>query len=302
MNVRATLTKLRDLYRLVDELPIDASDRSVLRALLSKEITRGERRWARILAKLAREAEEEGKATGPNSEAEHTVVDADKAEDGDSDPRPVDGTLRGGPDLSPGSSQSADGSTAVEPESKRKGHGRNGAGAYASAKHVFHALLNGVIGAVCEACGIGRISPYREKLIVCIKGQPLFDAEVHHFEQGRCRLCGAIVRAEGSETVTEGLGSSYINYDWSACAMLLVMHYFAGLPFKRLEALHGGWGVPMPDANQWFLAKESADLLFPLYKALEKYGIQKATTLRIDDTGSMGYRAPATDPSGDHRA
>jgi hypothetical protein len=115
----------------------------------------------------------------------------------------------------------------------------------------------------------------------------LFGAEVHHFEQARCRLCGAIVRADPTDVILDGLGSSYITYDWSACAMLVVMHYFGGLPFKRMESLHAGWGIPMPDANQWALADESADLLFPLYKALEKHGVKNACTLRIDDTGSM---------------
>ena len=69
--------------------------------------------------------------------------------------------------------------------------------------------------------------------------------------------------------------------------MLIVMHYFAGGPFKRLEALHQGWGVPMPDANQWRIVDECDDLLAPLYRALEKHAIQNATTLRYDDTGSM---------------
>ena len=157
-----------------------------------------------------------------------------------------------------------------------------------STKHVFHALLAGVIGAICDACGVGRMSRYREKLIVVIKGQPLFEAAIHHFEQARCKLCGAIVRAEGeAASVAAGLGSSYITYDWSACAILLVMHYFAGLPYKRIESLHAGWGIPMPDANQWMLANATADLLFPLYKAHERHGIQNALALRIDDTGSM---------------
>ena len=139
---------------------------------------------------------------------------------------------------------------------------------------------------MCEACGIGRVSRYREKRIVVIKGQPLFGAETHHFEQGRCKLCGAILRAPGTRGVSDGLGSGYITYDWSACAMLLVMHYFAGMPFKRLEALQASWGIPMPDANQWHLADVSEDLLRPLYKALERYGIQNALALRVDDTGS----------------
>jgi hypothetical protein len=69
--------------------------------------------------------------------------------------------------------------------------------------------------------------------------------------------------------------------------MLITMHYFGGAPFKRLELLHKGWGVPMADANQWYIVEQSDDLLFSLYKALERFGIQNANNLRIDDTGSM---------------
>jgi hypothetical protein len=69
--------------------------------------------------------------------------------------------------------------------------------------------------------------------------------------------------------------------------MLMVMHYFGGAPFKRIESLHEGWGVPMPDANQWQVVSAGDDLLLPLYKALEQHAIQKATNFRIDDTGSM---------------
>jgi transposase len=130
------------------------------------------------------------------------------------------------------------------------------------------------------------MSPYREKVIIRIVGQSLFGAEVHHFEQVRCRMCGNLITAPGSAEVLEGIGSSYITYHWSACAMLLVMHYFAGAPFKRLEMLHNGWGVPMPDANQWKIADECTELLDPLLTALEQYGIRNAVNLRIDDTGS----------------
>ena len=69
--------------------------------------------------------------------------------------------------------------------------------------------------------------------------------------------------------------------------MLMVLHYFSGLPFKRIESLHEGWGIPMPDANQWQLADQSDDHLLPLFRALEQHAVQKATNFRIDDTGSM---------------
>ena len=289
-----TLTELRNLIRRIDRRALDADHWSVVRALVFKELARAERRQAKMLAKLANEAEaqeSEAEVTGPIIDAEDTVADAEEGEDSRVDPRETEDedAARGG--SSPGSSQSREGRASADPKTnpkpKRKGHGRNGAGAYINAKHRFHVLLEGIIGALCEACGVGRMSRYRNKLIVVVKGQPLFNAEIHHFQQARCRLCGAIIRADGMAAVTGGLGSSYITYDWSACAMLLVMHYFAGLPFKRMEFLQAGWGIPMPDANQWNLVDASADLLFPLYKALERYGVRSAIALRIDDTGSM---------------
>ena len=78
-----------------------------------------------------------------------------------------------------------------------------------------------------------------------------------------------------------------MRYDWSAAGMLIIMHYFGGAPFKRLESLHQGWGVPMPDANQWELVNAGDDLLLPVYRALERHAIEKSTNFRIDDTGSM---------------
>lgn len=169
---------------------------------------------------------------------------------------------------------------------KAKGHGRQGASAFVNAKHVIHALAAGLLGALCAACGLGRLTRYREKVVIRVIGQPLFAAAIHHLEQARCRVCGRTVRAE-APGVLDGIGSSYTVYDWSACAMLVVMHYFAAAPFKRLESLHAGWGIPLADANLWRVVDETDDLLLPLYRALELHGIQNATTLRIDDTGSM---------------
>jgi hypothetical protein len=115
----------------------------------------------------------------------------------------------------------------------------------------------------------------------------MFGAELHHLEQVRCRGCGYIVRAQGPDYIDHGLGIDYVRYDWSACAMPMVVHYFGGAPFKRIESLHEGWGVPMPDANQWELVRAGDDLLLPLYRAMEQHAIQKSTNFRIDDTGAM---------------
>ncbi|MGQ0505921.1 MAG: IS66 family transposase, partial [Myxococcaceae bacterium] len=183
--------------------------------------------------------------------------------------------------------ETAAGAAAPDPKKKAKGHGRKGASAFVNAKHLFHTLAAGLVGALCSVCGLGRLTRYREKVVIRVVGQPLFAAECHHLEQARCRVCGRVVRAEAPTDILEGIGSSYTVYDWSACAMLIVMHYFAAAPFKRLESLHAGWGIPLADANLWHVVDQTDDLLLPLYRALELHGIQSATTLRIDDTGSM---------------
>jgi hypothetical protein len=284
-QIDITLDELRRLHHRIMHHELEAGDWAICGALVSKLITRAELQHLRMLAKL--KAAEEAKAQGPGN-----------GDDASSDS--TEGSNANAPDKSDSDESSSNVSTEAEEKAdgpdhiqkpgsnkKNKGHGRNGASSYTNAKDMFHTLTEGVIGEVCEACQGGPIFDYREKIIVRIVGQPLFCAERHHYEQGRCRICGNIIRSTGPESVFEGIGTSYIIYDYSACAILITMHYFGGAPFKRLELLHKGWGVPMPDANQWYIVEKSDDLLFPLYKALERFGIHNAVNLRIDDTGSM---------------
>jgi transposase len=256
----------------LDRRQLDPGDWGIVGGLVESRIARTEAQLARLQAKL--DQHRTGEAA-PSGTAAHDASSASEA----------------APSASDESSKTADNETdddETDDDEPPKGHGRNGAAAFTSAKEHLHALGLGLLGALCAACGIGRMSPYRDKVIIRVVGQSIFGAERHRFQQARCRLCGAILRADGStELVLDGIGTSYVTYHWSACAMLIIMHYFAGAPFKRLEALHRGWGIPMPDANQWQLVDHCDDLLAPLYKALERYGIQHATSLLIDDTGSL---------------
>ena len=275
-RIDITLEGLQNLRARVDRRQLAAEDWAVVGALVSALIARTEARQDRLRTKAAQQAAQEGVEQTASGEADGigTSPDAQDTADAEEPSEPAN----------PGESIPTD-STKPEPP---KGHGRNGADAFVNAPKHVHSLDAGVVGAFCAACGVGRVSPYRDQVIIRVVGQAIFAAQRHHFEQGRCRLCGAIITAEGRELVVQGgIGTSYVTYDWSACAMLIVMHYFAGEPFKRLEALHQGWGVPMPDANQWRLVDECDDLLAPLYRALERHAIQNATTLGFDDTGSM---------------
>ncbi len=282
-----TLEGLRELRRRVEQRQPNDEDWPLLRALVSKQIARAEGRQERMLAKITAAAASTaaGEEVGPVMDAECSVSD------GESNGAPSSDANSRGCGAEP---LCSDGATAAQEDGRAEkadpkkvhGHGRNGASAYTNAKHVFH-TLPGIVGTLCTACRLSNMTRYREKIIIRINGQPLFGAEAHHYEQSRCRNCGRVVRAQGPAGVLEGIGTDYIRYDWSACAMLIVMHYFGGAPFKRLESLHGGWGIPLPDANQWDVVTASDDLLLPLYRALERHAIQKATNFRIDDTGSM---------------
>lgn len=279
-----TLEGLRQLRHRVDEQQLDPDDWALVGALVSKQIARAERMQERMLAKLSAEAavaaaEEggqvpDGSVEGGEPMGTTSSSGANATSSGEAESAAVEGDSGGG---------EAEGAAPKQP----KGHGRNGADSYTKAKHFFYALAAGVIGAACEVCGLGKMYRYREKVVIRIVGQPLFGAEAHHYEQARCRNCGHVVRADGPADIQQGLGSEYVRYDWSACGMLMVMHYFGGAPFKRLESLHQGWGVPMPDANQWEVVNAGDNLLLPLYRALERHAIQQATNFRIDDTGSM---------------
>jgi hypothetical protein len=285
-TINVTLNGLVELRERVDRRRLQGEDWVIVGALVSKLIARTEARQERLRAK----------ANQQDAEQQSGSQDATKGAVGStSQDRPTDESAKSTPAGAPQQAErgaadaeaSAITGEAGHDEPRRKGHGRNGADAFTGAERVVHALAAGIIGSLCTACGLGPISRYRDKIIIRVIGQSIFGATRHHFEQGRCKLCGAIITASGTQLVLQGVGTGYITYAWSACAMLIVMHYFAGLPFKRLEALHEGWGVPMPDANQWRVVDESDDLLAPLYKALEKHGTKNATGLLIDDTGSM---------------
>jgi len=289
-RLEVTLDRLRQVLDRAKRGQIEPGDYALIVALLSNEVTRAEesdeRRRKRVMAKIAAAAavaeDTNGHRTCPDGGASTSSSGAGTSATSNSSSSDANARSGDAPETSTQGNGKTDGGN-----SKAKGHGRNGANAYRQAQHFSHLLAPGVIGAQCEACRLANMSRYREKITIRIVGQPLFSAEGHHYEQGRCRNCGHIVRAEGPDDVNEGLGTDYIRYDWSACAMLMVMHYFGGAPFKRMESLHEGWGVPMPDANQWEVVSAGDDLLLPLYRALEQHAIQKATNFRIDDTGAM---------------
>jgi transposase len=300
--IDVTLEGLYQLRERIDRRQLEGDDWVVVGALVSSRIARTEARVKRLKAKAEKQAAQV-RAKAEHKAAQERAEDNEPKSANDDEDLPDAEATAGAGELGAAASPGEPAPSGREPEghpgqgeparpdgpaAPKKGHGRNGADAFVNATTHVHTLAAGIIGAICALCGVGRVSRYRDKVIIRVVGQPNFAAERHQFEQGRCRLCAAIVTAKGSEHIVQGgVGTSYITYDWSACAMLAVLHYFAGAPFKRVEALHQGWGVPLPDANQWRMVDEADDRLIPLYRALEKHAVQHALTLRYDDTGAM---------------
>src|SRR3984893_2666304 len=260
-KIDGTLGGLLQLHHRVEHQSLEPSDYAIVDVLIENLINREEGNLARMAAKAAAEAQAAiAQATEPSTP----------------------------PIASP--EPSADPNTqtaqAAQETLKARGHGRNGAVSFTNAKKIYCSLPPNTIGNLCPDCTHARLKPYRPKRIIHVIGQPLFMAEIYEGEQARCPGCGKILSANLPAESQEGIGKHVI-YDWSACAMLLVLHYTGGMPFKRLELLHQSWGIPFSDANQWEVTSQAIEYLMPLVKALENHGIDQVQSFTIDDTSTM---------------
>lgn len=243
--------------------------------LVSNLINREQGKIERMIAKLAAEEAQKGESAATDdtdaiADEQTSMSESDKADEQDT----------------PDSTGAVNPTNAGTDPKPKKGHGRNGAVAYTKAKDFCYKLAMGIVGSICLACNSGRMRNYRPKVVIRVVGQPIFSAEIHEAEQARCKVCGKVITAQLPANIEDGLGKAVI-YHWSACAMLTVLHYTGGVPFKRMEMLHESWGIPFADSNQWEIVDQSMVLLSPLLRAIEQHGIQKVMNLRIDDTGSM---------------
>ncbi len=161
-----------------------------------------------------------------------------------------------------------------------KGHGRNGADAYAGAKRVSvpHEMLKP--GDPCPEKGCeGKL--YRlpkPRVLVCVKGHMPLQATVYEREALRCALCGKVFVA--------GLPDGIHNckkYDPTATAMVGLLKYGTGMPFNRLDHLQKNLGVPLPAATQWEVVRDGAKDLMSVYEELVRQAAQ-GEVLQNDDT------------------
>jgi len=155
------------------------------------------------------------------------------------------------------------------------GHGRNGKNSYLNSDHFQHQFEPNAVNEECPCCHKKTLKKYHSRIILRIEGTPMFQAEQHLTEQMRCAECQPIC-------IPKGFGKSTVT-SYSAAALLAVLHYSKAIPFKRLETLQQGWGIPFPDSTQDEIMRDAADCLSSLDKALEEHAIKKATDVLADD-------------------
>jgi transposase len=158
------------------------------------------------------------------------------------------------------------------------GHGRNGAAAFTGANQVAvaHATLHS--GDQCPECRQGKV--YRQKepaTLVRFVGHAPLEATVFEMERLRCNACGEVFTADEPDAAGPA------KYDETAVAMIALLKYGTGVPFKRLERLQGQLGMPLPATTQWELMETAAKPFRPVLEELIRQAAQ-GSVMHNDDT------------------
>jgi transposase len=204
----------------------------------------------------------------------------------------LEGSGEGTKDPAPaGDVGAAAGGAPSEASEKPKGHGRNGAEAYAGVKRIRVALGSLKAGDACPHCTKGIVYASCEPgVIVRLTGQAPIGGAVYELEKLRCHLCGKVFTA----AAPEGVGDK--KYDEESAAMIALLKYGTGLPFHRLARLQEGLGIPLPEATQWEIVKEAADTVTPVFTELIRQAAQ-GQVLHNDDTTMKVLALGAGEPA-----
>ena len=174
-----------------------------------------------------------------------------------------------------------DGAPAGKPEASASapaGHGRNGVAAFTGANRVAiaHATLHA--GDQCPECRQGKV--YRQKepaTLVRFVGHAPLEATVFEMDRLRCNACGEVF------TAAEPAAAGSAKYEETAVAMIALLKYGTGVPFKRLERLQAQLGMPLPAATQWELMETAAKPFRPALEELIRQAAQ-GSVMHNDDT------------------
>lgn len=171
----------------------------------------------------------------------------------------------------PGSAADTENSGKTPP----KGHGRNGADAYAGAERVQVALESLQAGDACPNCEQGTVYDSIPSVLVRIVGQSPIQAKIYELQKLRCNLCGTLF------TAPSPVGEE--KYDATAGSMIALLKYGSGMPFHRMEGLQEHLGIPLPASTQWDIVHAKAEQVAPAFNELLRQAAQ-GDIVHNDDT------------------
>lgn len=161
----------------------------------------------------------------------------------------------------------------------RRGHGRNGATAYAGAQRITIPHPHLKPGDACPRCRQGTVYGQRDpKVLVRFVGQAPIGATVYGLERLRCHLCGDVFTAPPPD----GVGDE--KYDATSGAMIALLKYGSGVPFHRLARLQANVDIPLPASTQWEIVADLARRIQPVLEELIRHAANGAVVHNDDTT------------------
>jgi transposase len=161
----------------------------------------------------------------------------------------------------------------------KKGHGRNGADAYAGAEKIAVPHESLQPGDPCPKCEKGTIyETGRPGVLVRLVGHAPIQARVYELQKLRCNLCGVVFTAQPPT----GVGAE--KYDATVGSMIGLLKYGTGMPFNREEKLQGSVGIPLPASTQWEIVHAKAEKIEPAFEELIRQAAQGEVVFNDDTT------------------
>lgn len=198
-----------------------------------------------------------------------------------------DGTTGSGNDnKSPNDQASSDNnktaSDSPETSTQTGGSGCLGKDAYTGAATIDCPHPEHERGDICPKCHKGSLFRMKDPgTEIRLFSQGLIQAIIYFLERYRCSACGAIFKAPMPDDVVNK------KYDDSAKVALAIMHYYMGLPFKRIELYQQMMGIPLPDATQFELVESVADVAYRIYEHLKHCAADSQLAYHDDTTARI---------------
>jgi len=165
---------------------------------------------------------------------------------------------------------------------QKSGNGRLGTDAYTGAETIHCPHPDHKSGDLCPLCQKGKLfrmkDPARE---IRLFSQGLAQAIIYFLERYRCSACGAIFKAPMPDDVVNQ------KHDDSLRVALAILHYYMGLPFKRIELYQQMMGIPLPDATQFDLVESVADVGYRMYEYLKHHAADSRLAYHDDTTARI---------------